>query len=460
MDSANVLATLWRDLDLPDEALNRASLTGRDPIYPSSFAVAQMAQVSIAAVALAAAEIHRRRTGQPQHVNVDARNAAVEFRSERYFRVNDGEAPELWDKIAGLYCCGDSAWVRLHTNFPHHRDGILKLLGCEHDRGSVREALQAWTAERFEDAAAGAGMVVARARSFAEWEQHPQSRAVASLPLISIERIGDGPKLAIPPGARPLEGIRVLELTRVLAGPICGRALAAHGADSLRVIAPRLPTIEPADIDTGRGKRSAHVDLALRAGAEDFHRLLAGSDVFIQSYRPGTIASRGFGPADVARQRPGIIYVSLSAYGHAGPWSGRRGFDSLVQTATGLNFAEAEAAGETAPRPLPCQALDHASAYLMALGALTGLMRRMEDGGSWLVRVSLARTALWLRSLGRVENGFGAADLDLEAIDDRLESGPSGYGTLKAVQHAAELSETPALWMRPSVPFGTHPPRW
>jgi crotonobetainyl-CoA:carnitine CoA-transferase CaiB-like acyl-CoA transferase len=460
MDSAEVLTALWHDLGLPDEVRSRASLTGSDPIYPSSFHIGQLAQASIAAVALAAAEVHRRRTGRPQHVSVDCRNAAIEFRSERYFRVNDGEAPELWDKIAGLYRCGDGAWVRIHTNFPHHRDGILKLLGCEHDRDSVQQALTSWTADRFEDAAAAAGMVAAKARTFDDWEAHPQSRAVAALPLISLERIADGPKLAVPPGPRPLDGIRVLELTRVLAGPICGRALAAHGADSLRAISPRLPTIEPADIDTGRGKRSAYVDLTTRGGAEDFRRLLAGSDIFIQSYRPGTLASRGLGPSDAARLRPGLVYVSLSAYGHTGPWAGRRGFDSLVQTATGLNLAEAEAAGEAAPRALPCQALDHASGYLMALGALAGLLRRMDEGGSWLVRVSLARTALWLRGLGRVDNGFNAADFGLDAIDDRLESAPSGYGELKAVKHAAVLSETPALWMRPPTPFGTHPPRW
>jgi crotonobetainyl-CoA:carnitine CoA-transferase CaiB-like acyl-CoA transferase len=460
MNSADVLAALWRDLGLPDEVRSRASLTGSDPIYPSSFRIAQLAQVSLAAVALAAAEIHRRRTGQAQHVSVDARNAAVEFRSERYFRINDGAAPELWDKIAGLYRCGDGAWVRIHTNFPHHRDGILKLLGCEHDRNSVQQALKSWTADRFEDAAAAAGMVVAKARTFAEWEQHPQSQAVASLPLISLERIADGPKPAMPPGSRPLDGVRVLELTRVLAGPICGRALAAHGADSLRTLSPRLPTIEPADIDTGRGKRSAYVDLTTSGGAKDFQHLLAGSDIFIQSYRPGTIASRGLGPLDAARLRPGLVYVSLSAYGHAGPWAGRRGFDSLVQTATGLNFAEAEAAGEAAPRALPCQALDHASGYLMALGALAGLLRRMDEGGSWHVRVSLARTALWLRGLGRVAGGFDAAETGFDQIGDRLETSASGYGELRAVRHAAVLSETPARWTRPSTPFGTHPPRW
>jgi len=460
MDSADVLAALWRDLKLPEKALGRASLTGHDPVYPSSFPVAQLAQVSIAAVALAAAELHRRRTGRPQSVSVNCRDAAIEFRSERYLRVDGGAAPELWDKIAGLYRCGDGAWVRIHTNFPHHRDGILKLLGCEHDRGSIERALQAWTADRFEDAAAAAGLVATKARTFAEWDAHPQSRAVASLPLVSLERITDGPKPVSAAGRRPLEGVRVLELTRVLAGPICGRVLAAHGADSMRVISPHLPTIEPADIDTGRGKRSAYADLTTETGTEDFRRLLSGSDVFVQSYRPGAIESRGFGPSAAARLRPGLIYVSLSAYGQAGPWAGRRGFDSLVQTASGLNFAEADAAGEAQPRALPCQALDHASAYLMALGALAALLRRLDEGGSWHVQVSLARTALWLRSLGRVDKGFEAPETGFDQVGDRLEASPSGYGELSAIRHAAVLTETPARWTQPSMPFGAHPPRW
>src|SRR6478609_6547041 len=164
MDAKQTFSTLWNDLGLPAEALDRITLTGSDPALPSSFHVGQMAQVSIGAAALAAAELHRRRTGRAQNITVDARSAAIEFRSERYLRVDGGEAPELWDKIAGAYRCGDGNWVRIHTNFPHHRDGILKLLQCEHDREAVAKALEKWSAETFEDAAAAAGMVVARAR--------------------------------------------------------------------------------------------------------------------------------------------------------------------------------------------------------------------------------------------------------------------------------------------------------
>ncbi|MGZ6390564.1 MAG: CoA transferase [Ktedonobacterales bacterium] len=456
-----VLANLWSETGLDTEALQHIALTGDDPVLPSSFRVGTAAQVSIGAAALAAAEIWHARTGHRQEVAVPMRAAAVEFRSERYLRVNGTFAPEPWDKIAGTYQCGDGGWVRIHTNFPHHRDGILRLLGCAYEREAVQAALSTWDAEAFEDTAAEAGLVVACMRSFAEWDAHPQGRAVAALPVLTISRIGDAhptPFLAAP--RRPLDGVRVLDLTRVIAGPVCGRTLAAHGADVLMVTAPHLPSIPTLVIDTSRGKRSAAIDLRDAEGRQTLAQLITQADVIVQSYRPGALAGYQFGPEDAARMRTGIVYVSLSAYGHAGPWAHRRGFDSLVQTASGFNFAEAQAVGETMPKALPCQALDHASGYLMALGAMTALMRRAREGGSWHVRVSLAQTAHWLRGMGRVPNGFACADPTYDDVADLLEETPSSFGQLQAVRHAASLSQTPPRWARPSVPLGTDPPAW
>src|SRR6185436_17542497 len=368
--------------------------------------------------------------------------------------------PELWDKIAGAYRGRDGAWVRIHTNFPHHRDGVLKLLGCDYSREAVARTFESWTAEKFEDAAAEAGLCVAKARTFAEWDAHPQGQAVRTLPLVSLERIGDAPKLALKPGSRPLDSIHVLEMTRVLAGPICGRTLAAHGADVLRVISPNLPTIEVADIDTGRGKRSAHVDVATDGGTNDLRALLAGADIFLQSYRPGAVARRGFGPSDAAAIRPGIVCLSLSAYGHAGPWAERRGFDSLVQTATGFNHAEGQAAGVDGPKELPAQMLDHATGYFMAFGAMMAKARQAREGGSWHVQVSLAQTGRWLWNLGRVAGGLDTRDLTGEAVTPFIEELSSGFGALRSVRHAAILSKTPAFWARPTMPLGSHPAQW
>ena len=364
------MAQLWQSAGQPIEALSHVQLTGVEPVLPSSFAVGTAAQASIAASALAAAELWRLRGGRHQLVAVDMRHAAIEFRSERYFRVDGKEPADPWDKIAGTYRCGDGRWVRLHTNFPHHRDGVLALLACDYDKAAVQRALLDWRAEEFEEAAAQAGLVVTAMRSFEEWDQHPQGAAVAALPVLSIERIGDAPPQPLPAAPRPLAGVRVLDLTRIIAGPVCGRTLAAHGADVLLVTAPHLPAIEPLVIDTGRGKLSCRIDLRNTVGQSTLRALLRDADVFIQGYRPGALRSLGFGPEEVAQLRPGIVYVSLSAYGHAGPWADRRGFDSLVQTASGFNEAEAQAAGTDRPRPLPAQAVDHASGYLMAYRCL------------------------------------------------------------------------------------------
>jgi crotonobetainyl-CoA:carnitine CoA-transferase CaiB-like acyl-CoA transferase len=429
-------------------------------VLPSSFAVGTAAQASVAASALAAAELWRLRTGRAQQVRVELRAAAIAFRSERYLRVNGAPPADPWDKIAGVYRCGDGRWVRLHTNFPQHRDGVLALLGCAHDREAVRAALAGWQAEAFEDAATERGLVVAALRTVAEWDAHPHGRAVPEAPLVSIERIGDAPPEPLPPGERPLTGVRALELTRVIAGPVCGRTLAAHGADVLLITAPHLPTIDPLVVDNGRGKRSAQLDLRDAGPRGTLAALLREADVFVQGYRPGGLAALGFGPEDAARLRPGVVYGSLSAYGHRGPWAAKRGFDSLVQTAGGFNAAEAEAAGSDTPRPLPCQALDHAAGYLLAFGAMAALHRRVSQGGSWHVRVSLARTAHWLRGLGRVPDGLACPDPAFEDVQAHLEQLPSGFGRLTVVREPGQLSETPPHWTRPAVPLGSHPPVW
>jgi crotonobetainyl-CoA:carnitine CoA-transferase CaiB-like acyl-CoA transferase len=433
-------------------------LTGSDPVLPSSFAVGTAAQVTIAAAGLAAATLWRQRGGRRQTVSVDMRHAAIEFLSEHFARI-EGTAPEdPWDKIAGTYQCGDGRWVRLHTNFPHHRDGILRILGCDYDKQAVATALRSWTGYGLEDAAAENRLCATAMRTFGEWDAHPHGQAVLTQPLVKITRIGDAPAQGLPPSDRPLSGVRVLDLTRVIAGPVCGRTLAAHGADVMNVASPNIPNLPRLVVDTGRGKLSAHLELRDKTGSEALRALLSRSDIFVQGYRPGGLADLGFSPDDAARVRPGIVYVSLSAFGHAGPWADRRGFDSITQTASGMNHAEAEAAGQTAPKPLPCQALDHGSGYLLAFGALTALMRRMREGGSWHVQVSLARTGRWIRDLGRVPNGLAVAAP--AEVDDLIEVSESGWGRLHAVRHAAILGDTPVRWNRPSVPLGTHPATW
>ena len=460
---AEILVDLWTAAGSEPSALESVRLTGSDPVLPSSFRVGTAAQVTIAAAGLAAAEIWRQRTGRKQTVTVDMRHAAAEFRSERYLRIAGKPPPgSPWDKIAGTYRTGDDRWVRLHTNFPHHRDGILKLLGCAYEREAVQAALMKWQGETLETTAAEAGLATAMMRSPAEWATHPQGQAVASLPVVEITKIGEAPARPLSKDAdRPLTGVRVLDLTRVIAGPVCGRTLAAHGADVMRITAAHLPGMENLDLDMGRGKLSAELDLRAAEERERLASLLRDAHIFVQGYRPGGLAAFGFSPEACADIRPGIVAVTLSAYGHAGPWAPRHGFDSLVQTASGINHAEAEAAGLDRPKELPAQALDHGTGYLMAFGAMMALSRKAREGGSWHVRVSLAQTGHWFKQLGRVAGGFDCPDPKAEDIADLLETMDTPFGQLTYVRHAAQLSETPAHWRsRPPVRLGSHAPVW
>ncbi|SEA18228.1 CoA transferase [Variovorax sp. YR216] len=458
MDASEVLKGIWRQAGLPDEALAQARLTGADPVLPSSFAVGAAAQSTIAAAALAACELGHARGVPRQQVAVDMLHAALECTA--WFSI-DGRVPDLWDAFSGLYRASDG-WVRIHANFAHHREGALRLLGLDPataQRPDAETAMQTWKAQDFEEAAAANGLVATALRRFDEWDATPQGQALSGQPLFTIERIGDARPLSLPAladDARPLSGVRVLDLTRILAGPVGGRALAAYGADVMLVNSPDLPNIE-AVADTSRGKLSTHIDLRSGAGRDVLGRLLNGAHVFIQGYRPGGIAALGFGPEAAARARPGIVYVSLTAYGTRGLWASRRGFDSLVQTAMGFNHAEGEAAGGGKPRPLPMQILDEATGYLIAMGASAAMCRQQREGGSWHVQVSLAQTGHWLRGLGRVPDGLKAAVPDRAPF---LESSPSGFGELTGLSHSAQLSRTPAAWPRPSMPPGSHPPVW
>jgi crotonobetainyl-CoA:carnitine CoA-transferase CaiB-like acyl-CoA transferase len=455
-----ILTDIWTSAGGDVSALDHLTLTGEEPQLPSSFRVAAAAQASVAATGLAAAQIWKLRSGQNQDVAVDMRHAVVECRSERYLRVDGKPPPPAWDAIAGIYRTRDQRFVRLHTNFRHHRDAVCKVLGCKPERDEVQAALMQWDGEAFETAAYAGGCVVALMRSHDEWSATPHAKALAELPLISIEKIGDAAPKPWPAGDRPLAGIRVLDLSRVIAGPVAGRTLAAHGADVLLISGPDLPAIPWLTIDTGRGKLTSFVELRSEQGREVLRGLLAQADIFSQGYRPHAIAGLGFAPEEAAKINPGIVYVTLSAYGHAGPWAQRRGFDSLVQTATGFNHAEGRAAGVDGPKELPAQMLDHATGYFMAFGAMMAKARQAREGGSWHVRVSLAQTGRWLWNLGRVANGFMTEDLKAETVMPLIEEVASGFGPLRSVGHSAVLSKTPAFWARPAMPLGSHPAQW
>ncbi|MBT9490375.1 MAG: CoA transferase [Rubrivivax sp.] len=453
----HTLARLWQGLDLPPQALDRLTLVGGEaPLLPSSFAVATAAQASLAAAALAASEL------APQHRAVQVDRVAAAQACSSHFLI-DGMAPPMWDPLSGLYPCGADAdqpgWVRLHANFAHHRDRALAVLGLPQGPHTPREvltqALRRWPAEVVETAVATAGGVASALRSFEEWDAGPAARAVAAEPLVALTRIGDAPPRRWHGGGpTPLHGLRVLDLTRILAGPVAARLLADWGAEVLMLNGPRLPNIA-AIADLSRGKRSALLDLDDPAGVAQLRALAAAGHVFLQAYRPGALAARGLGPEALAAVAPGIVCVSLAAWGHSGPWAGRRGFDSLVQTATGFNVAEAAAAGLGTPMALPVQILDHAAGHLLAFGALAALRRQALEGGSWLVQVSLARTGLWLRSLGQ-----DAAGLATVAPAPVLEVEDSGFGRLSSQPPAVAFDGRLLRGSQPAMPPGSHPAAW
>ena len=438
---------------------------GLDPVLPTPFRIGAAGAATIAAQGLAAAELWELRSGRRQKVAVDLRQAAASLRSGTYMQLGDGRLSTERHGIMGVYPAKNGRWSYLHCNFPNHRAAALKVLGVEEDRAAVASAVAKWDALELEEAiiaAKGAGGMV---RPQAEWAKHPQAVAVASLPLMEIVKIADGPPEALPKGGRPLSGIRVVDITRVLAGPTCARTLAEHGAEVMKITAQHLPNLGYQEWDTGHGKLSAQLDLRKPEEVATLRNLISRADVFSQGYRPGTLDNRGLSPEELAKLRPGLVYVSLCAFGHKGPWASRRGFDTVVQTVSGITTRQAELVpGKTAgPQFYPVSAIDYCTGYLMAFGAMVALARRAREGGSWLVRISLAQVGKWLVDLGEVPAAsldgiapeFDKAEIEGWSMVSQTPSGP-----LRHLKPVVQLSETPARWARPSVPLGFHKPEW
>jgi crotonobetainyl-CoA:carnitine CoA-transferase CaiB-like acyl-CoA transferase len=438
---------------------------GTDPILPTSFRLGEAATAALSALGLAVSDLWALRTGRHQEVAVDTRQATASLRSGHYLALEGVPVSAEPNAVMGVYPARNGRWSYLHCNFPNHRAAALGVLGVPEDREAVRRAVAKWDALELEEsiiAARGAGGMV---RTMAEWAHHPQALAIASLPLMEIARIGDSAPEKLPEGDRPLSGIRVLDLTRVLAGPTCARSLAEHGADVLKITAAHLPNLGYQEYDTGHGKLSAHLDLRVPRDAEIMRGLVRDADVFSQGYRPGTLGDRGLSPETVAKLRPGIIYVSLCAFGHVGPWAARRGFDTVVQTVSGISHRQGDLFPGVAPGPqfYPASAIDYLTGYLMAFGAVVALTRRVHEGGSWLVRISLAQTGRWLVGRGEVRESE-LRDVPREFTSAELErwstTTVTPVGRLRHLGPVLRLSETAPRWARPSVPLGYNEPAW
>src|SRR5438094_2278223 len=438
---------------------------GADPVLPTPFRIGAAGAATLAASGLAATELWQVRTGRRQRVTVDLRQAAAALRSGHYLQLAGMDISSARNTVMGCYSSRDGRWSYLHCNFPNHRAAALSVLGVPEDREAVRKAVAQWDALELEEAiiaAKGAGGMV---RTMDEWAKHPQAAAIASLPLMEIVKIGDSSPEELPDGDRPLSGIRVLDLTRVLAGPTCARTLAEHGADVLKITAKHLPNIGYQEYDTGHGKLAAHLDLREPSELETLRGLVREVDVFSQGYRPGTLGQRGLSPEALAKLRPGIVFVSLCAFGHVGPWASRRGFDTVVQTVSGITSRQGELFPGAAPGPqfYPVSAIDYLTGYLMAFGAIVALARRVREGGSWLVRISLAQTGRWLVGRGQVPE-TELKDVPKEFTAEELErwsiTSDTPAGRLRHLGPVLRLSKTPPRWARPSVPLGHNEPVW
>src|SRR5579872_4560346 len=449
----------------PDRAQTVEITGGSDPVLPTPFRITECAAAALGATGLAVSDLWELRTGRKQAVAVDQRRATASLRSGHYLKVDGKTMSTERNQVMGMYPAKNGRWSYIHANFPNHRAAALKVLGCAEERGAVRAAVAGWDAKELEEAIIAAGGAGGMVRTMAEWAEHPQAKAIAALPVFEIVKIGDAPPQKLRDGDRPLSGIRVLDLTRVLAGPTSARTLAEHGADVLKITAPHIPNLGYQEFDTGHGKLSAQLDLRDAAQLQTLKDLARETDVFVQGYRPGTLSNRGLSPEELAKARPGLVYVSLCAFSHVGPWASRRGFDTVVQNVSGITTRQGQLfpGAEPGPQFYPVSAIDYLTGYLMAFGALVALKRRATEGGSWLVRMSLAQTGRWLVDRGQVPEAE-LKDIPSEFTPAELESwsmeSVTPAGKLRHLAPTLQLTETQPYWARPTVPLGYHQPVW
>ncbi len=421
------------------------------PHLGSALAVDELAQATVACALLAAAELAEARGGPRVPVSLDGAHVAAAFTSERHLRLDGASLGAPFSPESAFMAAADG-WVRLHGNYPHHAAALRSALGLP--SGAAAGAIRAAVAERpavaVEEAVIAAGGCAAAVRGEPEWRAHPQGAALEGLGLLDVApgEAGARPLPPLAPGALPAAGLRVLDLSRVIAGPVATRTLAALGAEVLRIDPPQLPELPLGALDTGPGKRSALLDLRDPDDRRALDGLLGEADVLVQGYRPGALEALGLD----ASRHPSLTTVTLSAWGHTGRWSDRRGFDSLVQAATGI---AARLRTDDAPGALPAQALDHGTGHLIAAAALRGLAHRAREGRLVHPRFALARTAGWL--LGRPRGPASPATIDPGPFLETLDS-PSGAVTL--VAPPGRLGDRPLRWPHGPPAHGADALRW
>lgn len=451
---SHVLNSIVSALGLAQDALEHLHLHTAGAL-PSTFEVTELASASIAATGLAIADLLAGQAGTRPGVQVDRRLSSLWFATS--IRPQGWSLPPLWDAVAGDYPTRDG-WIRLHTNAAHHRAAAERVLGAVHDRDQMARRVAEWEAEALETAVVAAGGCAAQMRSWQQWSAHPQGMAVNAEPLID-RKAGPAGVLKGWTGtaAQPLKGVRVLDLTRILAGPVASRLLAGFGADVLRIDPPGWE--EPSVVaEVTLGKRCARLDLHAAEDRAVFEGLLAGADILLHGYRADALERLGYGAEQRRRLNPGLIDVSLNAYGWSGPWQHRRGFDSLVQMSSGIAREGMRWRQGERPVPLPVQALDHATGYLMAAAAIRALDERLRSGCGGSARLSLARTAKLLVDQGTVIEDLPLAGETEADLAPNVEQTP--WGPARRLQAPLQVQGAPLVWARGACELGSAEPRW
>lgn len=438
------------------DAATKITITGADPVFDSTFRLGEGAAVAIALGGQAANRLWVLKGGRPQQLTVDVDHAAASLISFSLLSLEDEPGiPYQPPLMTAMFPCRNGRLIHLHASFDDGR-GALDLLDLPHDacQDVIARATSSRDAFELEESLAARKLCGAVVRSAAEWAASPQGRWLSNRPVVEILRIGDSPPEPLPAGPRPLSGIRVLDLTRVLAGPACARTLAEHGADVLHIASPNLPTFERFEMDTGHGKRQAHLDINDVQQAQLLLQLIGECDVFSQGFRLGALARRGYSANRLAQIRPGLVYVSENCYGNGGPWGERPGWEQLAQAATGIAVTQ----GGDQPNLIPAAFNDYTTGYLAAMGTMEALRRRACEGGSWHVRVSLCQTAMWFQRLGNAPDRGAARGLT--KIQALMQRRITSHGSMSFLPPSLGMSETPPHWSLATAPLGSGTPTW
>ncbi|MFG1394974.1 CoA transferase [Xanthobacter agilis] len=471
--SSNAFAELMAIRGMMPLDPSEVTLTGADPFFRTPFRIGEVSAAVLAARGVAANDLWELRTGRRQAIKVDARAAAATSLSggeETLLRGADGlhhpipTAPAMKHMVALTqpWAAADGGYVLPHTNLPHLERRVLDVLACDSTVEAVSAAVGRWSADALEDALAAARACGGKVRTPQEWLAHPHGAYLAARPVVEITKVAESAPQPLPAGAAPLAGLRVLDLTRILAGPTAGLSLAEHGADVLMVTAPELPQVPAFVRDTSHGKRSAFLNFTRPEEADRLRALVREADVFIDGYRPERLGAHGFGVQELMALRPGLVHVSVNCFGSGGPFAGRAGWDQVAQAVTGICHTQGEASGAGRPELTPVFMCDFITGFLGAFGAMLALARRTREGGSYQVQVSLCQSAMLLQREGLV-SGFSDAPGRLTPPEfDALSVEVNGtcYGDLKTLGPVLGMAETPCRWSRPTPRLGGDRPEW